>query len=89
MKFFDELRFHKSIANFQRVFEFGRVHDYADDAQYMLARSYYEDTQYLLAANEFERFIGLYPGDERIESAAYSRAMCYYELSPRLQPRPF
>jgi outer membrane protein assembly factor BamD len=80
--YFGEFRYHKAIESFQRVFEFGRVHDWADDAQFMLARSYYQDEQYLLASNEFERFIGLYPGDERIEEASFYRAMSHYQLSP-------
>lgn len=82
MKAFEEERYLRAIESFQRVFEFGRVHEWADDAQFMLARSYYEDEQYILAANEFERFIGLYPNDERIEDASYHRAMSYYNLSP-------
>jgi outer membrane protein assembly factor BamD len=82
MEYFEKGNYRKSILAFQRVFEFGRVHDWADDSQFMLARSYYEDGQYLLSANEFERYIGLYPGDERSEDAAYYRAMSYYNLSP-------
>jgi outer membrane protein assembly factor BamD len=81
-KYFEEFRYHKAIKSFQRVFEFGRVHDWADDAQYMLARSFYEDGQYLLSSNEFERFIGLYPSDDRAEEAAFYRAMSYYQMSP-------
>ena len=82
VKYFEEFRYTKAIKSFQRVFEFGRVHEWADDAQYMLARSFYEDEQYLLSSNEFERFIGLYPSDDRNEEAAYYRAMSYYQLSP-------
>jgi outer membrane protein assembly factor BamD len=48
----------------------------------MLARSFYEDEQYLLSSNEFDRFIGLYPSDDRAEEAAYYRAMSYYQMSP-------
>jgi len=80
--YFEEFRYRKAIVSFQRVFEFGRVHDWADDAQYMLGRSFYEDGQYLLSSNEFERFIGLYPSDDRAEEAAYYRAMSYYQMSP-------
>ena len=81
-RYYEEQRYHKSIKSFQRVFEFGRVHEWAADSQFMLGRSYYEDEQFLLSSNEFERFIGLYPSDDRIEEAAYYRAMSFYELSP-------
>lgn len=79
---FERGSYERAIEQLQRVFEFGRVHEWADDAQYTLARAYYEDRQFLLAANEFDRFIGLYPRDERIEDAAYYRAMSYYNQSP-------
>ncbi len=82
LAYFEEFRYRKAIVSFQRVFEFGRVHEWADDAQYMLARSFYEDGQYLLSSNEFERFIGLYSSDDRVEEAAYYRAMSYYQMSP-------
>jgi len=81
-KKFDEGRYAQAVRELQRVFEFGRVHDWADDAQFLMARSYYEDEQFLLSANEFDRFIGLYPSDERNQDAAYFRAMSYYRQSP-------
>lgn len=82
LAFFERGSYERAAEQFQRVFEFGRVHEWADDAQYMLARTYFEDRQYLLAANEFDRFVGLYPRDERVQEAAYHRAMSYYRLSP-------
>ena len=81
-RYFEEQRYPKAIRSLQRVFEFGRVHEWADDAQFLLGRAYYEDGQYLLSSNECERFVGLYPSDERVEDAAYYRAMSYYQLSP-------
>ncbi|HUF08078.1 MAG TPA: outer membrane protein assembly factor BamD [Rhodothermales bacterium] len=80
--FFDRGSYDRAVEQLQQVFEFGRVNEWADDAQYTLARAYYEGKQYLLAANEFDRFIGLYPRDERVEEAAYYRAMSYYRQSP-------
>jgi len=82
LAYFERGAYDRAIEQLQRVFEFGRVNEWADDAQYTLARAYYEDHQFLLAANEFDRFIGLYPRDERVEDAAYYRAMSYYSLSP-------
>lgn len=82
LAFFERGSYERAIEQLQRVFEFGRVNEWADDAQYTLARAYFEDHQYLLAANEFDRFVGLYPRDSRVEDAAYYRAMSYYEQSP-------
>lgn len=82
LAYFERGAYDRAIEQLQRVFDFGRVNEWADDAQYTLARAYYEDHQFLLAANEFDRFIGLYPRDERVEDAAYYRAMSYYNLSP-------
>lgn len=82
LAFFERGSYDRAIEQLQRVFEFGRVNEWADDAQYTLAEAYYQDHQFLLAANEFDRFIGLYPRDERVEDAAYYRAMSYYRLSP-------
>lgn len=82
LAYFEKGAYDRAIEQLQRVFEFGRVNEWADDAQYTLARAYYEDHQFLLAANEFDRFVGLYPRDERVEDAAYYRAMSYYKLSP-------
>jgi outer membrane protein assembly factor BamD len=82
LAYFEKGSYDQAIEQLQRVFEFGRVNEWADDAQYTLARAYYEDHQFLLAANEFDRFVGLYPRDERVEDAAYYRAMSYYKLSP-------
>lgn len=64
------------------VFDFGRAHEWAADAQFMLAESYFNSGQFLLAANEYDRFAQLYSGDSRVEEAHFKRAMSYYELSP-------
>lgn len=79
---FERGRYSRAIEQLQAVFDFGRGHEYAADAQLMLAESYFHDEQYLLAANEFDRFIQLYRGDPRVAGAEFSRARCYYELSP-------
>lgn len=80
--YYERGSYDRAIEQLQVVFEFGRVNEWADDAQFTLAQAYYADSQYLLSANEFDRFIGLYPRDERVEDAAYYRAMSYYKLSP-------
>lgn len=80
--FFDEGNYGKAIISLTSVFDFGRAHEYAADAQWLLAESHFQDKSYLLAANEYERFMALYSGDERVVNAEYQRAISYYKLSP-------
>jgi outer membrane protein assembly factor BamD len=49
---YDRGRYNRAVEYFQRVFDFGRAHEWAPDAQYYLARSYFNTRQYLLAANQ-------------------------------------
>lgn len=70
---------------FQGVFDFGRTHEWAADAQLNLARAYRANRDYLLAANEFTRFTQIYRADPRVPDAAYELAMTYYDRSPRYQ----
>ncbi|MFT4603377.1 MAG: outer membrane protein assembly factor BamD [Rhodothermales bacterium] len=70
---------------FQGVFDFGRTHEWAADAQLNLARSYRSNKDYLLAANEFTRFTQIYRADPRVPDAAYELAMTYYDRSPRFE----
>ena len=67
---------------FQGVFDFGRTHEWAADAQLELARAYRSGRDYLLAANEFTRFTQIYRGDPRVPDAAYELAMTYFDRSP-------
>ncbi|MEM6337850.1 MAG: outer membrane protein assembly factor BamD, partial [Bacteroidota bacterium] len=82
---YDEGKYLRAIESLQSVFDFGRAHEYAADAQYFLGKAYYEDGQFLLAANDFDRFSQLYPTDARVEEAQFLRAMSYYNLSPRYE----
>lgn len=66
----------------QGVFDFGRTHQWAADAQLLLARAYRENEEYLLAANEFTRFTQIYRSDPRVPDAEYELAMTYYDRSP-------
>lgn len=79
---FDRGRYMRAIEYFQGTFNFGRAHEWADDAQLYLARAYAANGDYILAANEFSRFAQIYRGDERVPEAEYERAMTYYALSP-------
>jgi outer membrane protein assembly factor BamD len=82
---YDRGRHMRAIEYFQRVFDFGRGHAYAADAQYYLAQSYFETRQYLLAANEFTRFVEFYRTDPRVEEGEFKRALSYVRLSPPYQ----
>jgi outer membrane protein assembly factor BamD len=72
----------RAILFFQGVFDFGRTHEYAADAQLQLARSYRANKEYLLAANEYTRFTQIYRSDERLAQASYELAMTYFDRSP-------
>lgn len=85
MNFYERQRYLRAIEYFQRVFDFGRAHEWAADAQYYLAQSYYNSRQYLLAANSFTRFVGFYPQDPRVEEGEFMRALSYVRLSPPYQ----
>ncbi|MEM9996611.1 MAG: outer membrane protein assembly factor BamD [Bacteroidota bacterium] len=82
---FERGRCTRAIDHFRSVFDFGRTHEWADDAQLYLARSYYCNREYLLAGNEYTRFIEFYRNDERVEEAEYGRIESYYQLSPPYQ----
>ncbi len=82
---YDRGRYMRAIEYFQRVFDFGRAHEYAADAQYYLAYSYFNSRQYLLAANEFTRFAEFYRTDPRVEEGEFMRAYSYVRLSPPFQ----
>jgi outer membrane protein assembly factor BamD len=85
---YDQRRFERAIPYFQTVFDFGRAHEWAPDAQFYLAQSYFQTRQYLLAANEFTRFIEFYRNDARVEEGEYMRALSYVRLSPPYQLDP-
>lgn len=82
---FDRGKYDRAVEYFQHVFDFGRGHEWAAEAQYYLAQSYFRDKQFLLAANEFTRFVELYRTDARVEEGEYMRALSYYRLSPPYQ----
>jgi outer membrane protein assembly factor BamD len=74
--------FERAAEFFQGVFDFGRTHEWAANAQLELARAYRENGEYLLAANEYTRFTQIYRGDPRVPDAGYELAMTYFDRSP-------
>ncbi len=82
---YDRGKYERAIPYFQAVFDFGRTHEWAAEAQMYLARSYAANNEYILAANEFSRFSEIYRTDPRREQAEYERALAYYQMSPAFQ----
>lgn len=85
MALFERGKYDRAAEYLQGVFDFGRGHEWAADAQYQLAMAYYHNEEYILAASEFSRFSEIYRTDERVPEAEYWRAMAYYQLSPPYQ----
>lgn len=79
---FEEEKYTRAIEYLQGTFDYGRAHEWADDAQLYLARAYRANKQYILAANEYTRFVEIYRNDPRVPDAEYERALTYYERSP-------
>ncbi|MEM8600406.1 MAG: outer membrane protein assembly factor BamD [Bacteroidota bacterium] len=75
----------RAIDHFRSVFDFGRTHEWADDAQLYLARAYQCNREFLLAGSEYTRFIEFYRNDDRQEEAELGRIESYYRLSPPFQ----
>ncbi len=82
---YEQGKYDRAAEYLQGVFDFGRTHQWAPDAQLYLARSYRQNKEYILAANEYTRFIEIYRSDPRVPEAEYERAMTYYERSPRFE----
>ncbi len=83
--YFERQKYDRAIQYFQGVFDFGRTHEWADDAQLFLARAYAANKDYILAANEYTRFSEIYRNDPRVPEAEYERALTFYARSPAYQ----
>ncbi len=78
-------RYGRAAQYFQGVFDFGRTHEWAADAQLYLARSHYKNRDYILAASEYTRFTEVYRADSRVPDAEFERAMTFYQRSPQIE----
>ncbi len=85
MSAFEKKRYDRAIEYFQATFDYGRTHEWADDAQIMLARAYLASKQYILAASEYTRFAELYRADPRAAEAEYERAQAYAAQAPNYE----
>jgi outer membrane protein assembly factor BamD len=75
----------RAIDYFRGVFDYGRTHEWADDATFYLGRAYQANDEFLLAANEYGRFVEIYRSDPRAEEAEFYRVQSYVALSPRFE----
>lgn len=82
---FEDGKYLRAIEYLQGSFDFGPTHEFAADAQLLLARSYSANNEHLLAANEYNRFIQIYRTDPRIQEAEYEYALTFLERSPPYQ----
>jgi outer membrane protein assembly factor BamD len=85
LAFYERNKYERAAEYLQAVFDFGRAHEWAADAQFLLAQAYFHNEEYILSASEFSRFSEIYRTDPRVPEAEYWRAMAYYELSPKYQ----
>jgi len=85
LSYYENGRYTRASQYFQGVFDFGRTHEWAADAQLYLARSHYKNRDYILAASEYTRFSELYRADPRVPGAEFERAMTFYERSPQIE----
>ena len=85
MERYNSGKYERAAQYFQGVFDFGRTHEWADDAQLFLARAYRANKEYILAASEYSRFVEIYRSDPRVPIAEFERAMTYTERSPSYQ----
>ena len=81
-EYYDAGKYDRAIEYLQGAFDFGRAHEYAANAQLLLARAYRENGDYLLAANEYLRFTQIYRSDDRVPQATFEYAMTFIERSP-------
>lgn len=82
---YDRGKYTRATEYLRAVFDFGRTHEWAADAQLYLARAYSGNKEYILAHNEFTRFIEIYRTDPRVPQADFERAMTSYARSPQYQ----
>ena len=54
----------------------------ANDAQYLMGECKFKREEYILAAYEYDVLIRTMPTSPYVAKARYSRALCYYKMSP-------
>ncbi len=80
---FEQKKYSKSIALFEKVIPAYERKPQMQRIMYMVAESYYYSKDYDLSAYYFNRFISNYPNSSKIEEATYLVAHSYYLASPK------
>ncbi len=83
--YFSAGKYTNAVRYYQAVFDFGRTHEWAANAQLKLARAHRLNRDYILAAEEYANFTRLYRADPRVGDAEFERAMTFFERAPRFE----
>ncbi len=82
MDFYQKKDYKHALDGFQRIIFTYPGSEYADDAQFYLARSYFQTKDYLQAAMEFEFLIKNFAHSPYQEEAALLQAVSYFKRTP-------
>ena len=85
MAYYERGRYVRAAEYFRGVLDFGRTHEWADEAQLQLARALRMNREFMAAASEYTRFTEFFRSDPRVADAEYERAMTFYERSPNVE----
>ncbi len=82
MEYFDDEDWIEAKAMFDVVRLQYPTSEYADDAQYYLARVSEERGEFIMAAFNYNRIRKLYPASDFAKDALFKAADSYYKISP-------
>ncbi|MDD3720927.1 MAG: outer membrane protein assembly factor BamD [Lutibacter sp.] len=82
VKMYDEQKYTKAIALFEKITPSYKGKPQMERIQYMVSQAHYNTKQYSLAAYYFDKFVKSYPKSSKVEEAAYLSAYSYYLASP-------
>jgi len=82
VKMYDEQKYTKAIAMFEKITPSFKGKPQMERIQYMVSQAHYNTKQYSLAAYYFDKFVKSYPKSSKVEEAAYLSAYSYYLASP-------
>lgn len=84
-EFYEKKNYSQAIEGFQRIIFTYPGSEYADDAQFYLAKAYYGREDYLQATLEFEFLIKNFAHSLYQEESALFKALAYYKRTPSYQ----
>lgn len=82
VRHFEQGDYGAAVEGFRDFMVRNPLHEHADSAQYMLARSYLERGQAVQAANEFAQLASTRPGSPMADDAQLGACRSYLEASP-------